>query len=365
MDSFNDIDNLTIRSQSTRRSFITAACLGISLATIPRSALATTADRSPSLASLNPMRPKVLDYEAWPHLANTPNGAVLCGYTARTQHLNVEGSQAVIARTSDAGVTWNRVLQLSSADSGWGLEALGISGDARMIAIASVNSQLSHDKPERFEVYSSSDDGITFARLSTIEPGEDFSIATIGSLSLTPSNDLIAPWHGDGWGVIVSTDGGSTWEIIGGANGGKWPIEGRVFVASDMSLLMIGRNFEDDFGLLLLRSTDEGRSWTRAQPTGLGVVFEGIYVEGDAVFAALVNRESGDISWTTTTTTRLLADSSDWDEPVVVGALDPSGAPAEQGYPEMAKLDDSTLILAAYDGVNPKTDIRFWRVENI
>lgn len=303
------------------------------------------------------MRPKVNRYEAWPHLLTSRSGTVLCGYTARTQHLAVDGSASVLCRSTSGTGAWKQVMVVRSDDAGWGFEAIADTADHGILVMHSRNRSGTHDKPDLIRVDRSMDDGRSFTTLASFPT--DGSVVTVGDLTELSDGRLLAPYHGDGWGVILSDDHGETWSIEGRSNGGKWPQEGRIFEAGD-DLLMTGRNKEA--GLLLLRSSDRGDSWEQAEPTGLGPRYEGLHVDGENVELVLVDRESGEISYTSSTSDRLFRDPEDWEEECRLGALDPSGAPAEQGYPSLTALKNGQRLLAAYDGENPITDIRLWTI---
>lgn len=338
-----------------------ALVAGVGASTAPRAKGAPQPERPlgrvAEATPLDPIRPKINDYEAWPHLLSTPGGAVLCGYTARIQHLNVDGSASVVVRSTDGGRSWESIAVHRKDGVGWGFEAGTTGADGRIITLHSRNDSLEHDDPAEVLVEFSDDDGKTFAEGASF-PSEG-RFATIGDLTYVGGRTLLAPWHGDGWGVLRTEDNGATWTIEGKGNGGEWPREGRI-IASEQGLLMIGRSPD---GLLLLRSTDTGSTWTQAEQTGLGVRYEGMHVDGETVHLVLADRETGKITRTASTASRLFADATDWDEQVHIADLDPSGAPAEQGYPDLAPIGtEGTMLMAAYDGENPVTDIRLWEV---
>lgn len=325
----------------------------------------SAASCDPLAEPLEAIRPKQHDYEAWPHLLTTPGGAVLCGYTARAQHLTVKGSASVLVRSEDGGVSWEQIAVRRNDAVGWGFEAMAVGGRGEIIAIHSLNSALQHDKPEKLRIEVSWDDGRTFQEKTEVDTGD--ALATLGDLTYVGKRTLLAPYHGDGWGVVRSQDDGETWEVVGTSNGGKWPAEGRIITGrtpeqdhSDATdLLMVARNPE--IGLLLTKSTDRGATWKQAESTGLGTMYEGLQVDGELIHMVLADRDTGEIFSTASTFSRLWDDATDWDPPCLLTSLDPSGAPAEQGYPDLARVDEQTLLMAAYDGENPITDIRLWR----
>ena len=206
-------------------------------------------------------------YNCWPMIQPVGNRLV-CVYTIGKHHNPWEKGRAAYARYSDdGGRSWSGKA-LIDLDDGYGTSSIGKGTDACGNALFWVRRL---DTDRRMALYLTAD-GVDFELLSAPllnpKPMQVTDIFPIpGALAcLWFSDDYSREKANKSWGMLTSTDNGTTWEqrvVEDGLSISEWPTEPSVAVLGGGRLLAIARSEGDTGHQFQLTSCDWGKTWVK------------------------------------------------------------------------------------------------------
>lgn len=290
--------------------------------------------------------PQQHTYESWPLLVATPTSWLLT-YQSSDGHVVADGRETVVQRSLDEGLTWTITHIFEAVGENWGGGQFSVTADGAL----ALSTKRTVGETEELVFWRSVDDGLTWVEQNRYSGVGWDDVATLGTMLLLQSGDLLASYHGNGWGMARSIDNGVTWTIEGTTNGGPWMREGRIIQADDGTLIGFGRNGSLD----IFYSYDSGHTWTQGTDTGIvadtggNSNTEGIIRNGDRLQLIFISRASFKMFYTETTFDAVLSSPGAW-SPAVELAEVPAGEDrgADIGYPSMLYRADGRMVVAWY-----------------
>lgn len=295
--------------------------------------------------------PKNNKYESWPVVVKTPSGAYLLSYVSNKTHKPVKSSdrKAIIQRSLDNGKTWTQVASLGGpSGEDWGTTIMGVAADGAIVLGVQQVKDKTHGSAANHIFFRSTDDGVTWTEVARY-PWTN--ISNIQKVTLLNNGDLLATWHGKGWGMIRSTDNGMSWTEYSTTNGGQWLKEGHMVQLNDGTILDFGRAGNIVLGI----STDNGNTFSRAVETGLGVKATGnnstptvSLLSDHQLLIVWIDREAGKMFATTADPYDLKTDPKAWNP--IIEITDVLGGNGDKGYPYMIPEPlDKKIFTAWYE----------------
>jgi len=292
--------------------------------------------------------PKNNNYEAWPAVTETPSGAYLLGYTSNKSHIPVLSSdrKTIIQRSTDRGNTWTQVAILGGpTGEDWGITIMGVAADGAIVLGVQQVVDKTHGSAANHIFFRSTDDGITWTEMVRY-PWTN--ISNIQKVTLLQNGDLLATWHGDGWGMIRSSDNGMTWTQYATTNGGQWLKEGHMVQIGDGTILNFGRAGNIVMGI----STDNGYTYTRAADIGLAKgtdnnsMATAVLLHEHKLLLLWIEREVGKMFAATADPYDLKNNPKAWSP--IVEVMDVIGGLGDKGYPFMISVPYNGRLFTAW-----------------
>lgn len=296
-------------------------------------------------------------YESWPDIATTRENCLVLAHSSGDRHVATR-RDAVIRLSCDGGKTWRvtKRFHSSTGDRLWAPEGITRLADGTLLLM--VSRLRAHDDINYVQFWRSRD-GRTWSKVGTDRDWE--SPVTFGNITQLSDGTLLIPWHGKGWGFVRCNGTAVKCTISGYSNGGPMAAEARVFRVTGTRLIMTGRNRDPERGLLLFRSADNGRHWTRGVSTGLGVRTEGGAAKGDRLLMVLADRTSGKVTLRDSSLAALYQNPRAWGAARHVFTL-PDSPAADRGYPVITRDRTVGYAGAIYGGPKGRPSIRVFRL---
>ena len=209
-------------------------------------------------------------YPAWPWIARTPNGRLLCVWREGTKHMYSDLGKIMLSQSIDNGRTWSAAHTIIDAPyiDDRNTAIMAISDNTWLLCYNSFSS----DSMSRTLMSRTSDGGFTW---SVPMPISSLDARTRAAPIEIQNGRLILPYYlapGNQSLAAISDDNGQTWITIHIPNtmgfvGDEWSL----VELPDHSLAGICRNNapDSDGSLWITKSIDQGLSWTNPAKTNL------------------------------------------------------------------------------------------------
>ncbi len=213
-------------------------------------------------------------YEAWPDVALTPSGRLVCVFSECTHHRDRSYTRIMLADSHDRGRTWSPKRPLTEATSGlpyYNCARITQLRDGRLVIIVDKlyeRERSGSPDPYTNELYFSEDDGATWSAPVTTPA---LGIVPDKLLELDSGRWIIAAhyWDSD-FGYLVqrlwySDDQGQTWSdpVIIGQQAGLNPCEVSILPVGDKTLVAFLReNSGEGWDCYKAISQDAGATWS-------------------------------------------------------------------------------------------------------
>lgn len=266
---------------------IDAHHIGLHPITVTVTDLRTAVTRSTQMRiqAYSPMRARVVAQEPagsaeprFPDAIRLADGAILLAYHYADGHTNANGVVRMV-RSTDNGRTWSApvtVAQTNGADNRDPKLSVLRDGTVLLTVFRTDWSTRPESNLGTF-VYRSSDGGLSFPEVTRIDSAQPGAWHHGPALEL-PNGDILQPLYGWGARIARSTDGGQTFpaenEITVVADDARYSNgEPNIVRLPSGELVMLIRRHDNVLGIespsTLVRSIDDGRTWTAPEQTGL------------------------------------------------------------------------------------------------
>ena len=211
-----------------------------------------------------------IGYNSWP-MIQAVGGRLICAYSRGSAHTIDEPSRGVYAKYSDdGGKTWSsETCVVNDPMIGEVAEGIGLGEDgAALLWVRCWGNGSHHD------LYRTAD-GVRFERIASLKP-DPFPMQVMDPVRI-PTVGLVSPWFagrykdiesGHSWGLLVSSDGGRTWEqrvVEKDLPKADWPTELCAVYLGDGKVLIVARCESGANCQFQIVSTDYGRTWKRSR----------------------------------------------------------------------------------------------------
>ncbi|PZF81578.1 sialidase family protein [Jiangella anatolica] len=233
---------------------------------------------SPIPARVVAQEPEGAAEPRFPDAVRLADGTIVVAYHYADGHTKADGVVRMI-RSTDDGATWSDPVTVAATPGGDNRDPkLSVLRDGTvLLTVFRTDWSTVPERNVGTFVYRSTDGGLTFPEVTQVEGTQPVTAQHAPAVEL-PNGDVLQPLYGYGARLARSTDGGRTFpasaEITVVADDERYSnAEPNVVRLPSGELVMQIRRRDNVFAAesesMLVRSFDDGRTWTTPEPTGL------------------------------------------------------------------------------------------------